>query len=219
MKSLQLENALQEQSYVSLLAFLGRCRRDQSKGCTFRYKVRQPQLSCFEQLTVMRLHSSVLMLYKTPQLNSPDLKLFLARQARATKGVTVAAAPKLQVPIQVQSVLWGSPQCQAVWAAKLEEVIASQRHASLVPGPHLSFWLHSATYVSACLMKGRNFHQIPGVLQGLPPVPGCLAGQTEYIASQRHASLMLWPHVSFWLHSEMTCQQLVVECQECEACQ
>jgi len=115
--------------------------------------VRYISLSCPALGTAQRAEAFTL--YKTPQFDSPNLKLFLARQARAAKGITSAAAPKLQVPIQVEGILWGSPQCQAVWAAELEEIIASQCHASLVPGPHLSFWLHSTASVSTYLRKSE----------------------------------------------------------------
>ncbi len=86
-------------------------------------------------------------LNEAPELHPPNLELCVAGQAGAAKGVAGAAAAKLQVPVQVQGVLRGAPQRQAVRAPKLEEVIARQGHAPLVPGPHLRLWLHSTAAV------------------------------------------------------------------------
>ena len=83
-------------------------------------------------------HVQVLLLpsNQAPQLDPANLKLHIAGEAGAAKGVAGAAAAKLQVPVQVQRVLGRAAQRQAVRAPELEKVVARQRHAPLMPGPH-----------------------------------------------------------------------------------
>ena len=89
---------------------------------------------------------------QAPELHAADLKLLAARQARAAERLARAAAAEREVAVQAERVRRRAAQRHAVRAPKLEEVIAHDAHALLVPAPERRARLRKQVFRSACVI-------------------------------------------------------------------
>ena len=80
---------------------------------------------------------------QAPELHAADAKFLARRQAGAAERLAGPATAKGQVAVQAERVGRRAAQRHALRAAKLEEVIAHDAHALLVPAPERGARLHA----------------------------------------------------------------------------